>query len=85
MYQSTKTLFTAAALAALLCGSAFAETVWKPPAEIAPKTDAGAAPATNASAQPSAADKEKNCADQARAKGLKGKAKKQFKADCLKS
>jgi hypothetical protein len=83
MYQSTKTLFTAAVLAAFVGGGAVAETVWKPPAEIAPKAEAGAAPAAPTAASP--ADKEKSCADQARAKGLKGKAKKQFKADCLKA
>lgn len=30
------------------------------------------------------AEKEKSCAEQAAAKGLKGKAKKQFKVECMK-
>jgi hypothetical protein len=70
-----------------------AETVWKPPAEIAPKVDAGAAatattpgaaPAATPAATESKADKEKRCNDEAAAKGLKAKAKRQFKAECTK-
>jgi hypothetical protein len=72
-----------------LGGRAFAETKWAPPAEIAPKAEAAAptaAPAPTAPAAPvSKQEKEKACAEQAAAKGLKGKAKKQFRADCLKA
>ncbi len=96
MYKSTKIICAAGAFAVLFVGpSAFAETAWKPPAEIAPKAaEAGAAPAdapaatpaaATTQAAPSAADKEKACAEQAKEKGLKGKAKKQFKAECAKS
>jgi hypothetical protein len=95
MYKSTKIISAAAACAALLIASAHAETVWKPPAEIAPKAaEAGAAPAATDAAAPattaapaapqSKAEKEKSCNEQAAAKGLKGKAKRQFKAECLK-
>ncbi|BDV35451.1 PsiF family protein [Methylocystis iwaonis] len=96
MYKSIKILSAASACAALLVVSAHAETVWKPPAEIAQKAgDAGAAPTAAAPAAPapaaapaapvSKAEKEKSCADQAVAKGLKGKAKRQFKAECVKA
>jgi hypothetical protein len=68
-------------------GGAFAETKWAPPAEIAPKAaEAAPAAAPTAPAAPvSKQEKEKACAEQAVAKGLKGKAKKQFRADCLKA
>jgi hypothetical protein len=96
MLKNIRILSAAGVCAALLFGaSACAETVWKPPAEIAPKADAGAAPAAaETPAVPAAetpvapvskADKEKSCNEQAAAKGLKGKGKKQFKAECLKS
>lgn len=97
MFKSIKILSAAGACAALLMGaSAYAETVWKPPAEIAQKaaTEGAAAPAAagdaaapagNSAAPVSKADKEKSCNEQAVAKGLKGKAKKQFKADCVKA
>jgi hypothetical protein len=99
MYTSIKTLSAAAACAALIVASAQAETVWNPPAEIAQKaTEAGAAPAATpaqaaapapsapAAASPaSKAEKEKSCNEQAASKGLKGKAKRQFKAECLKA
>lgn len=96
MYKSIKILSAASACAALLVVSAHAETVWKPPAEIAQKPSetvaAPAAPAAGAPAAPapaaapvSKAEKEKSCADQAVAKGLKGKAKRQFKAECVKA
>lgn len=92
MYKSIKIFCAASAFALLAGASAFAETAWKPPAEIAPKAaaapaDAAAAPAaaTSQATPQSPADKEKACAEQAKEKGLKGKAKKQFKADCLKS
>jgi hypothetical protein len=95
MYKSIKNLSAACACVALFVGaSASAETVWKPPAEIAPKAEAGVdAGAAGAAAGPAAAtpaateskaDKEKRCNDEAVAKGLKGKAKKQFKAECAK-
>ncbi|CAJ0851086.1 hypothetical protein AMST5_00365 [freshwater sediment metagenome] len=92
MKKTIKSLSIAGVCAALLAASAFAETTWKPPSEIAPKAaEAGAAEAgeTAAPAAPaapqSAAEKQKSCDEQAKAKGLKGKAKKQFKADCLKA
>ncbi len=91
MLKSIKILSIAGVCAALLGPSAYAETAWKPPAEIAPKAAEGgaaapadAAPAATPAAAQSAADKQKSCDEQAKAKGLKGKAKKQFKADCLK-
>lgn len=89
MKKIMESLFIAGVCAALLGASAVAETTWKPPAEIAPKAAEAAAsgetaaPATTAAPQ-SAADKQKSCNEQAKAKGLKGKEKKQFKADCLK-
>ncbi len=96
MYQSTKIFSIVGACVALLTGAAaHAETAWKPPLEIqkasdavATETAAPAAPAPTAAAPAAAqskADKEKSCNEQAAAKGLKGKAKKQFKAECLKS
>ncbi len=92
MHKTIKFFLAAGACAALLLGpGANAQTTWKPPAEIAPKAEPGAqgtqtAPAAAAQATPqSPADKEKSCHDQAKARGLKGKAKKQFKADCMKS
>lgn len=99
MYKSIKILSAAGACAALLVVSAHAETVWKPPAEIAQKAnETGAAPAAPAAAAPAApapaaapakpvskAEKEKSCAEQAVAKGLKGKEKRQFKAECVKA
>ena len=92
MLKNIKIFFAAGACAALLTGvSASAETVWKPPAEIAqkPAAEPGAASAPSASppaaAPVSQADKEKGCKEQAVAKGLKGKAKRQFQAECLKS
>lgn len=80
----------------LVSGAARAETVWAPPAEIADKVKAegaaGAAPAaetkgsaaTDVKAAATPADKEKDCKAQADAKGLHGKARKKFHADCLK-
>ncbi len=74
-----------------------APTAWAPPAEIAPKSAApAAAPAPSAeapaaAAQPASAaparthaEREKDCRAQAEAKGLHGKDRKHFKADCLK-
>ncbi|WP_363349883.1 PsiF family protein [Methylocystis echinoides] len=89
MYKSIKIILSAGAVVALSGASAFAETVWKPPEEVAPKAAAEAAPApaaaTSQASPQSPADKEKACAEQAKEKGLKGKAKKQFKAECVKS
>ncbi len=78
--------FAAIGVAVGLCmnASAIAEQVWKPPAEIAPKADA-AAPAAPAAAPVSKEEKAKGCHAQADAKGLKGKARKHFHADCMKS
>jgi len=95
MYKSIKYFAAASVFAGLLSGaSALAQQNWAPPAEIAPRAADGAAavgaatPAAPADATPAApatrAEKEKSCADQAAAKGLKGKAKKQFKAECMK-
>ncbi|MCC3245135.1 hypothetical protein LG047_07355 [Methylocystis sp. WRRC1] len=95
MYKSIKYFAAAGACIGLLFGaSALAQQTWAPPAEIAPKAAEGApaagasttaAPAANAEAAPmTKAEKEKSCAEQAAAKGLKGKAKKQFKAECMK-
>jgi len=91
MYISIKKFSLACAIAGLVVGgSAVAETTWAPPAEIAPKAQGagapdGAAPAATPAAPITKAEKEKSCADQIAAKGLKGKAKRQFKAECLKS
>jgi hypothetical protein len=74
-----------------------APTTWAPPAEIAPKAAPAVAPAPSAeapvaAAQPASpapaakthAEKEKDCRAQADAKGLHGKERKQFRAECLK-
>lgn len=94
MLNSLKILSALGLVATALVATAFvgasAETVWKPPAEISGKAAAegsAAAPvAENAApAAPTAkVDKEKSCNEQIAAKGLKGKAKRQFKAECLK-
>lgn len=90
MKKIIKSFSIAGVCAALLGASAVAETTWKPPAEIAPKAAEAGAAASGETAAPaatpaqSAADKQKSCNEQAKAKGLKGKEKKQFKADCLK-
>lgn len=81
--------FISAAIACLglfAAASASAQTVWKPPAEISQKAGeaAQAAPDAAAAAPQTRAEKEKSCKEQAVAKGLKGKAKKQAIADCLK-
>jgi hypothetical protein len=94
--MSKKIAYLSGVCAALFVLSAQAETVWKPPAEIAdkPAAESPAAPApaadaakaaAPAAAPVSAADKAKSCNDQAVAKGLKGKAKRTFKATCEKS
>ncbi|MGD9542554.1 MAG: PsiF family protein [Methylocystis sp.] len=74
-----------------------APTTWAPPEEIAPKTAAPAeAPAPSAEAPAAAqpanaapvskthAERQKDCRAQADAKGLHGKERKHFKAECLK-
>lgn len=81
MYKSIKILSAAGVFAAVLGASAFAQTEWKPPAEIAPKaaTEAGAAaPADAAAATP--ADKQKSGDEHAKPKEPKGKAKKHHKS-----
>ncbi len=87
-----------AVVAVLWAGAALAQT-WAPPAEIAPKqgSQAQAAPAPTpapapvvAEQKPAAAapatkkDKAKDCKAQADAKGLHGKERKKFNAECMK-
>lgn len=81
--------------AIMLASSAMAQQNWAPPAEIAPKapqaqaeTAPAAAPAP-AAQKPAAtaedrANKKKECRAQADAKGLHGKARKAFRAECEK-
>jgi len=92
--MSMKYLVAAALVAGFAAAStARAETVWAPPAEIAGKAKeaAGAAaaeskPAAAAEAKKPAtpAEKQKDCKAQADAKGLHGKARKTFTAECVK-
>lgn len=92
MFTRTKNIAAAGVFAGLIFGaSAFAQQNWAPPSEIAPKAadgaesaPAAASPAAAPAAPMSKQEKEKACADQAAAKGLKGKAKKQFRAECMK-
>ncbi|NBT21964.1 MAG: hypothetical protein EBT19_02265 [Methylocystaceae bacterium] len=65
----------------VLGATAFAETKWAPPAEIAGKAKEEAAAAGAPAAK---ADVEKTCAAEADAKALKGRARKHFVADCKK-
>ena len=73
----------------MIASSALAQQTWAPPAEIAPKV-APAAPAQTPVAQkPTVAaetpkSKSKDCRAQADAKGLHGKARKAFRAECEK-
>ncbi|MFM9152910.1 MAG: PsiF family protein, partial [Methylocystis sp.] len=60
-----------------LGATAFAETKWAPPAEIAGKAKEEAAAAGAPAAK---ADVEKTCAAEADAKALKGRARKHFVA-----
>ncbi|QGM48115.1 phosphate starvation-inducible protein PsiF [Methylocystis heyeri] len=72
---------------------AMAEQVWAPPAEIAGKVpqaqaQAETAPAPAAQKPATAEDaktKRKDCRAQADAKGLHGKARKAFRAECEKA
>jgi hypothetical protein len=75
-------LATAAALASLLLtGSVFAQTA--APAKDATKTETKAAPAEKKAEKPrTAASLE--CSKEADAKGLKGKERKKFRAECKK-
>lgn len=91
MFTRIKNIAAAGVFAGLMFGaSAFAQQNWAPPSEIAPKgadgapAAAAASPAAAPAAPMSKQEKEKACADQAAAKGLKGKAKKQFRAECMK-
>ncbi len=72
----------------LFASSAFAEQTWAPPAEIAPKApQAQAEPIQPTTAQKPAVEakaKGKDCRAQADAKGLHGKARKAFRAECEK-
>ncbi len=72
----------------LFSSSAFAEQTWAPPAEIAPKApQAQADPVQPPTMQKPAAEpkiKGKDCRVQADAKGLHGKARKDFRAECEK-
>jgi hypothetical protein len=94
--MSIKSVLTTAIFAGLaLSGAALAEQTWAPPDEIAPKqpaAEAAPSPAAPAEAKKPAAsaaepkkDKEKDCKTKADAKGLHGKARQQFRADCVKS
>lgn len=101
MFMSIKSAAVASASICLLFGaSALAEQkapqTWAPPAEIAPKAapTAPGAPAVAAPAAPATPalkpdearrEKEKSCQGQADAKGLSGKARRQFRADCMKA
>lgn len=80
-------LFVAAALAEPKAPTAPSEKApadWAPPAEIAPKAAPAASGPSEAAAPGGAADKGKDCHAQAKAKGLHGKARRQFEADCAK-
>jgi hypothetical protein len=72
--------------ALMLAPSAMAQQNWAPPAEIAPKApQAETAPAPAAAKSTAAenpANKKKECRAQADAKGLHGKARKAFRAEC---
>ena len=97
--MSIKCVVTTGVFAAVLfAGAALAETTWAPPAEIAPNKPS--APSTEAapSAAPTAtpaktagstqdvkAVKARDCKARADAKGLHGKARDKFRADCVKS
>ncbi len=74
-----KLVLTAALLSlAISAGSAFAQT-----STPAPATPAASAPSS--ANTPAATDKKaisKSCSDQANAKGLHGKARKKFRAEC---
>jgi hypothetical protein len=86
-------LMNIAALAGVMfASSAMAEQVWAPPAEIAPKApqaqaqaDTAPAPAAQKPAAESSKNKSKDCRAQADAKGLHGKARKAFRAECEKA
>ena len=66
-----------------LSPSAFAETKWAPPAEIASKVKEEAAAAAPA-APATKVDADKACAAEADGKGLKGRARKHYVQDCKK-
>jgi hypothetical protein len=77
-------LATATALASLLLmGTAFAQTA-APAAKDATKTETKAAPAEKKEAKPRTAES-LECSKEADAKGLKGKERKKFRAECKKS
>jgi hypothetical protein len=83
----------AALTGAMFAAPAMAEQVWAPPAEIAGKVpqaqaQAETAPAPAAQKPATAQDiktKRKDCRAQADAKGLHGKARKAFRAECEKA
>lgn len=91
MLKIVKRCCAAGACVLSMAAAIHAETVWKPPTEIAPKTAAEAAAAGPAGEAATPAvpvlkiDKEKLCGDQAASKGLKGRAKRQFMATCVKA
>lgn len=78
-YLSASAFLTLGVLGALGV-TAFAETKWAPPAEIAGKAKEEA----TAGAPAAKADVDKTCAAEADAKALKGRARKHFVADCKK-
>lgn len=80
-----KTILAAAALAFLMGAPAFAQTAAPAPAKPAAATPAPAK-AAPAKAAPKARSQESlDCSKQADAKGLHGKERKKFRADCMKA
>ncbi|MBN8961850.1 MAG: phosphate starvation-inducible protein PsiF [Rhizobiales bacterium] len=85
MMKFTSLAITTAVAALLLAGPASAQTTAPaaPAAKSAPATTAAPATAPKAKAERSAASLE--CSKQADAKGLHGKARHKFRAECKKS
>ncbi len=73
----------------MFTSSALAQQNWAPPAEIAPTVPQAQTAPTPAPQKPAATaetpkNKDKDCRAQADAKGLHGKARKAFRAECEK-
>lgn len=94
MFTSPKCVVFGGIAASLLCTVAPAEPkapiIWQPPAEIAGKPGAAAgapsepvAPAPVAATTDPKAAQQQNCADQAKAKGLKRGKKWAFISECM--
>jgi len=97
--MKVKRIVASVVIAAVAAGSAFAgETVWKPPQEIAPRSEPQAQADPAPVVQPAAPAKTaapttpdarraraKECSAQADAKGLHGKERKKFRDECKKS